>query len=328
MRYRFAVAEDLPACLRLLGKGFSASPRVHARIPELWKGLLAVNPGNLSVIEDPEQSYPENIESFAACVFVSDAFIAEFLAAPRPYVATVVYERILQDDSPVLSMSAIRDGNSGPGLNLVCLHFALRDPDLDSPRTRQVLQVANSAFFFFFAGYRINSLFQEVYGPRHAAYMERGGSRLISDFHGQFTDESTAPPPSDHPYLFGLRKDEIAPAAVNPLSHLFHSLPPRFGFSSAAQRILERAMLNQTDADIAEELGVSLDAVKKTWRAIYQRVDDVAPRMLQKAPQPDHGHRRAEKRRYLLEYLRTNLEELRPVNNGRSRRRAPPVADT
>src|ERR1700682_2879268 len=95
LRYRFAAAADLPTCQRLLGKGFRANPRVHARIPELWNSLLAVHPGNLSVIEDPERSHPDNIEAFAACAFVSDAFIAEFLAAPRPYLSAIIYERIL-----------------------------------------------------------------------------------------------------------------------------------------------------------------------------------------------------------------------------------------
>jgi DNA-binding CsgD family transcriptional regulator len=287
----------------------------------------------LSVIEDPERRHPDGIESFAACVFVSDAFIAEFLAAPHPYFSAIIYERVLRGDSPILSLSAVRDGNSGPGLNLVCLHFCLRDPDLDHPRTRQALQVFNVAFFFFFAGYRINSLYQEVYGSQHAAYLKGGGLRLIADFRSHLVDKGTKPAQASQPYVFGLRKEEIAPAAVHPLSHLFHSLPPRFGFTGAAQRILERAMLNQTEGEIAEDLGVSPDAVKKTWRAIYQRVDDVAPHMLGKATRPVHeGQRSGEKRRHLLEYLRTHLEELRPANHGRSARperhslaRAPPV---
>lgn len=111
-----------------------------------------------------------------------------------------------------------------------------------------------------------------------------------------------------------MRKEEVVPAAVNPLSHLFHSLPPRFGLTGAAQRVLQRALLSQTDSEIAADLGISQDAVKKTWRLIYQRVDDVAPHLFRTVHPTAHLHRSAERRRYLLDYLRTHLEELRPVN--------------
>ena len=89
-------------------------------------------------------------------------------------------------------------------------------------------------------------------------------------------------------------------------------------------------MLNYTDAQIAVQLGVSLDAVKKSWRSIYQRIDDLAPRMFGDAAMPPHdGHRSVEKRRHLLEYLRTHLEELRPTNPQRSTRApGPPASKT
>ena len=326
MRYRFATTADLPACRGLVSPGFRTNPALDARILQLWQALLDESPASLTVIEDPEKPHPQAIEAFAACVFVSDSFLADFLAAPRPYLPAIVYERALGPDCPILPAGTIRDKNSGAGLNLICLHFGLRNPDLAHPRTRHVLQVANTAFFFFFAGYRINALIQEVYGQKHAQYLEAGGLRLISDFRTYFADDETAPAPEDHPYLFGLRKEQIEPAAVSPLSFFFHSLPPRFHFSGAAQRVLERAMLNETDAEIAAQLGVSLDAVKKSWRAIYERVDEVAPRMFGDAHmRPHDGHRTVEKRRHFLEYLRTHLEELRATNHHRLAR---PVASS
>jgi hypothetical protein len=64
---------------------------------------------------------------------------------------------------------------------------------------------------------------------------------------------------------------------------------------------------------------VSLDAVKKSWRAIYERVDTVAPRLLgARVVTGEVPHRHAERRRHLLDYLRTHLEELRPVASQRS----------
>jgi hypothetical protein len=315
MRYRFATAADLPTCRRLLDAGFHASAIVRPQIVRLWQGMLESGSGRLSVIEDPERRHPEAIEAFGACVFVSDSFVAEFSAAPRPYLSAIIYERMLRGQSPLLSVAQQRGANSGMGLNLVCLHFALRDPVLGHPRTREVLQVANTAFFFFVGGYRIKCLMQEVYGDEHAAYMDGGGLRLRTDFADHFAQHGDRPAARDHPRLFGLRRDEILPVAVNPLSYLFHPLAPRFGFTTSAQRVLEQALLMRTDEEIAAELRVSLDAVKKTWRAIYARTDSVAPRLFGACVRGLHDHhRRAERRRYLLDYLRTHLEELRPVN--------------
>jgi DNA-binding CsgD family transcriptional regulator len=53
--------------------------------------------------------------------------------------------------------------------------------------------------------------------------------------------------------------------------------PPRFGFSRSEQRLLSCGLLGGTDNEIANELGISLDVVKKTWRNIYDRVAAVEP---------------------------------------------------
>jgi len=63
--------------------------------------------------------------------------------------------------------------------------------------------------------------------------------------------------------------------------------------------------------------------VKKRWSAIYERVADVDSELL--PPSVANGahalSRGAERRRYLLNYLRQHLEELRP-NEPPERRRA------
>jgi len=313
MRYRFATAADLHTCQDLIDPGLRMSRALRARLSQLWTQLIESGSALLSVIEDPEQAHPQGIEAFAAMVFVSDAFAEDFAAAPRPYLPALIYDGMMANRSPVLTPSQIRAANSGNGLNLVCLHFALRNRALDHPRTRNTLQVANTAFFFFVGGYRIHTLMQEVYGAEHAQYMMGGGLRLRSDFVDEFSDDTDRPVANEHPYLFGLDREEIAPVAVNPLSYLFHPLPPRFGFTRTAQRVLEQALLVQTDQEIASHLGVSVDAVKKTWRGIYERVENVAPKLLaSRVASSESHHRSAERRRHLLDYLRTHLEELRP----------------
>jgi len=99
---------------------------------------------------------------------------------------------------------------------------------------------------------------------------------------------------------------------VNPPAQLFFAPAPRIGFSTTERRVLERALLNQSDEAIARGLSTTEDAVKKTWRNIHERVDRNASYLLPERHRASAGARGQEKRRHLLEYLRVHLEELRP----------------
>src|SRR5712691_7486581 len=59
--------------------------------------------------------------------------------------------------------------------------------------------------------------------------------------------------------------------------------PPQFGFRPSEQRLLLAASGGRTDEDITETLEISLSAVKKTWRSIYERVTAQSPGLI-----PDH----------------------------------------
>jgi hypothetical protein len=177
---------------------------------------------------------------------------------------------------------------------------------------QQLMVAVNAAFFFFYGGYRLRSAMQVVYGERAAQYMQAGGFQVVTSFAHAHGNGHKTPPIDERPYLMLMRKEEVQPSAVNPLSLLFYPVPPRIRFTPAEQRLLELALLNQSDAEISRDLGVSLDTVKKTWRRIYQRALKVLPNVLG-SDEGDAGPARgAEKRRHLLDYLRIHLEELRP----------------
>ncbi|HET7133713.1 MAG TPA: hypothetical protein VFJ95_15775, partial [Gammaproteobacteria bacterium] len=294
MRYRFAGATDLLQCVSLLPAALNVSARVRSGLHGLWASLIAINPANVIVFEDADR-----IEGCAIGAHVSDAFVAEHLAAPEPYLSGVVYERMLAGRSPVLSAAELRAANSSGGVNLVVLHFGLVDHDLAAERTRAVLRSASQAFYFFNTGYRYNLLLNEVYGRQAADYMLGGGFRLLREFEGNARGE--------RPFLFGLRKEWIAQGAINQMGFLFDPSAPTFGFTPAEQRVLLRAMLTESDPQIAANLGVSLDSVKKTWRRVFDRAAEASPHLFGSAEaagaRPAHV-RGSEKRRHLLDYLR------------------------
>ncbi len=114
--------------------------------------------------------------------------------------------------------------HGGSGLNVVVLHFGLRNHDLADSRTIQALQTGSAAFYFFHAGLRIKAFLNEVYGTQAARYMENGGFRMAHDFQRDHPERFAGVPPEEFPYLFILRKEWMQPGAIDPLSHVFHAL--------------------------------------------------------------------------------------------------------
>lgn len=312
MRYRAATLSDLSTFRSLLHPAFRVSDRVRARIEELWADLLVRDSIVFAVVEDPARRHPDSIRGFGATVFVSDSFAREFQARPSPYLSAIVYEEMVSGRSPVLSPREIARGHAGDGLDLVVLHFGLRNHDMSDERTQRTLMCASDAFYFFHAGYRIRSLMQEVYGSEQAEYMEAGGFRLMEDF-GDHPDVSSGPADERRPRLFGLDRRSIRPGAVNTLSFLFHPRRPVLNLSGAVQRVLVRAMLHESDGQIAKALGISADAVKKTWRRAFDQVSRLSPGILGEPHEVWSDRRGAEKRHHLISYLRLHLEEVRPV---------------
>ena len=306
MRFRLVEPRDYPTCQSLLNPAMRLSRRVTDQLPALWSTLG--RHGTCSVVEDPTKPHPDCIEGFGASAFVADGFVDGFLEARRSYLDAALYESIVDGSSPVLSEEQIRDANAGDGLTLVVFNFGLRDHDLSNPVTGRVLQMGGTAFYSLHAGYRLKTIVSEVFGNQAVQYMQAGGFQL------QDTGvEPVAEADVTTPRLFALRREWVRPAFINPLSSLFYPSTPRIGFSRTEQRVLMHALLNRSDAEIAEELGLSLDAIKKTWRRVYERVSRLVPYVIDGDRRSDDGSRSIEKRRHVLEYLRAHLEELRPT---------------
>jgi len=73
------------------------------------------------------------------------------------------------------------------------------------------------------------------------------------------------------------------------------------------QQFLELALLDLSDREIQEWLGLSDETLKKRWHSTYARVRQSDPDLL------PEGLPGADQRRVLLGYLRQHPEELRPI---------------
>jgi hypothetical protein len=312
-RFRMGTDADLAPCARLVHDAFPTS----RRLPEIWARIRRGYATTFGVVEDLELGFPESIEGFGLSVFLSDAFADELAREPRPYVSARLYERLEAGEPLLLTREELARANTRGGLNVLSLHPGLKLYDFSHPRAVEALRVFSAGFLFFHAGYRLKSVAGEVFGSEAAAYMSGGGFRRVPYVPMDLDARMQALPEPQAPGFYVLRRDWGSGAgAINPLTQLFDPPAPRIGFAPSEQRLLERALLGEGDLVIAASFGVSVNAVKRTWRSIFERTARKAPFILPREEEEQSwspSGRGQEKRRPLLDYLRNHMEELRPT---------------
>jgi len=306
MHFRSLRKADLDACAALV-----AGPSLAS----LWRDLLQEERINGGVVVEPAS---DRVLAFGLTAFVDDTFLANYLAAAKPDLAACLYEAVRSRRSTLLEPSDVRRANDAGALNFVILHFHLL-PDLDPSAAQGVVAAAEAGFRLAHGGYRVRRVLQEARGAHEAAMLTGAGLRVKSDYSDYFAARCmAAPPAAERPVLMGLDADDPGTGTLRTAaSALFHRDEPRFYFSPSEQRVLARAVLDESDEEIAGELGLSIAAVKKVWRRAYERVTDKAPDMLVMGEDGAGSTRGKEKRRNLIRYLRYHLYELRPAVRAR-----------
>ena len=128
---------------------------------------------------------------------------------------------------------------------------------------------------------------------------------------------------ASQPHIVGVTRElelERRPWGASWVGTLFDYDLPRFDFTQTEQRLLLSAISGDfTDQQLAETLGLSVPAVKKTWLSIYDRVAERDMELIGDHLRARTGawKRGKEKRRRLLAYLRRHAEELRPISRPR-----------
>ncbi len=305
LNFRPAKPADFPACCGVLAE-FERSyydGEVLRALPEVWAELAAREALSISVFEDEDLPPKRRLLGLGTGIFVDDAFCAQVLADPKPYLANRVYRSCLDGRSPVLGYKAIRQANSIGGVNLLPLDFALAACDLFGLETFPLLAVVWEAFQFNFYGYRLNWIVQEVFGEDWRDFLLAAGLKVYSDYGDA--------QPKPRPFLMGTSREDFRKRAGSRYTFFFTAPAPRFYFSHAQQKLLLLALRDIGDQEAARELGVSAHTVKELWKSILLRVEDVSPDLFC-CDAIYLGRRGPEKRRHLLDYLAHHLEELRP----------------
>jgi DNA-binding CsgD family transcriptional regulator len=220
--------------------------------------------------------------------------------------------RVARGASALLTNKQVREADSNGGLNVVVWEGTVA-------RAAQTMREVRNAMLAGFleqhrgflikellghgtsvvgleATFRMGNLFLSSIDGSYIAHMEKTHQELLSTLH-----------------FIGMNRELACSRLGTWIGSLFDYHAPRFGFRPSEQRLLLAALQGGTDEDLADEQGISLSAVKKTWRSIYERVAARDAGLIPAPEQDEVAERGKEKKQRLLVYLREHPEELRPA---------------
>lgn len=314
LRWRPTRAADLPQCLALLPPFLGLDddkPGLHA----LWQRLLDHPAITTTVMEDLALPVHERVLGWGCSVVLPQAEAAALGLGddpPRPPAPLVarLYRRWLAGE-PLPTPRALGEANARGALHLLNLHYTQRPADLADPVGLAVLAVAHDAFRFAVGGWQLAAMHLEgcaldrpmftAAGFPACAYAEAGPWDTL--------------PEALRPLHFGItRRAALQMLPGTSVRQAFDHYPPRFRLSPSQRQLLWLALFDDSDDALGGRMGVSVHALKKLWRGIYERIEDVTPGFFgdEAGSADEDGKRGPEKRRQVLAYVRQRPEELRP----------------
>jgi hypothetical protein len=312
---------DVDHCVELIAAHPVIGPRYGAAINDLrtaWLRLLSCQAKNATVFEKVERSRSK-LCFVGVTVFVTDDFVRELKTAPLFWFGPELAKRIAQGRAVILSDKELAEANARDGLNLLVWEGCFQ---LESGGDPEVPRHVMDVFVDEHKGYRLKELISsQLESPERLAWTLQSGCFLWDAENGRYADAPMGEISriASTPHIVGITRDlelQRRPWGASWVGTLFDYEPPRFAFTRPEQRLLLSALSGDvTDQELAENLALSVAAIKKEWLSIYDRVAGCDANVIGDNAQPDATSKRGkEKRRRLLAYLRRHPEELRPAS--------------
>lgn len=307
---------DGKACARLMRKVTPLDDKLDRNLAKVLDRLLEEERLIGGLIEDYDAKGERTVVAATLSAFVSPDFRMAYLGKPWPCLTNWLLLRCLNGQTDLfLDRAQQAQGNLSGGLDLVMLDYIQTPMDFTSPEGRRIMTVFFPFFLSIHRGYNLHSMVVEA-GAAYEQMALSAGFRLHTalDLEHEPPAEPVPVGASAKRAVYFFERDMVADTPPStPVSAVFTYLPPRFRFTAGEQRMLVRAIDGLTDEEIAGTLDVSRDAVKQTWRSIYDHVTQVMPDLVDRGQMMGgEGGRGQEKRRRIVAYVRDNAQELRP----------------
>jgi DNA-binding CsgD family transcriptional regulator len=316
IRCRLMRPKDVCPCAEIIAQHPTIASRYGSTLADLapvWLGLLGREAFRAYVYEDL-QDCPPRLVGIGCSVVISDDFLREAKTPPFFWIGPELTRRICRGQSPLLSDKQVREANSHGGLNITIWEGAHHLRDM---HRIDVLNCYFSNLIDVHRGFHLKEIVSQGSTDEILAGYTRAGYLFISKKDGTYSENMEKPSQElvREPHLIGLTRELAFSRLGTWASTLFVYDQPRFGFSPGEQRLLMTALLGGTDEDLANDLGISLSAVKKAWLSIYERVSIFDPKLAPSPAPVEEGivERGKMKKQRLLAYLHDHPEELRPA---------------
>lgn len=291
---------DLACCLEMQSACLGDAIVGREAALRVWASLVKHHSFLATVIESARPIGGSRIVGCGMGVFVRAAFADREIQAPRHGLNSRIIAGVASGESPISSREAIGIGNAHQGLDFVNLYGTWCDAVTMPDDLANVQMLLGKGFAEQTAGYRFNRILKEVVGVDRIAMARATGTyRLLAEY-----------PETDSALAIVTRESALAaPYSVAASIYRYH--PPMLRLRPAEQELLAAGLNGETDVELSMELGLSVEAIKKRWLSIFDRVRLYGPEILSSAGADSEG-RGPQKRHRIVAYVRSHPQELRP----------------
>jgi hypothetical protein len=316
LHYRQMRPNDVGRCVEIVAANPILSARYGNAISQLGKTWLRLlgSDGFTAVVFEESQGRTVRLLGAGVSVFVSDGFLCELKTPPFFWVGPEIIQRTFRRESPVLSDQQVREANTRGGLNLLGWHGAT---SVEDGKRIEVLNLIFGSFIELHRGFLVKELIGQADSPEMVHAIANSGGCFFDPKFCRFVDSLPSSPEDivSRPHVMGSTREMAFAKPWLSGTSIFSYQPPVFTFRRSEQRLLAAALQGGTDEDLADELGISLSFVRRTWLSVYERIAAHRPGFFREGMNDDGKSRRGkEKKHRLLAYLGDHPEELRPLS--------------
>jgi hypothetical protein len=303
---------DLSECLKLHPAKNGAETVGHCRALEAWQRLFVMSHASRSAVVERHSKGTTEIAGFGFATFVKKSFAAAEVQNPRPGLNARIIESIVNGKSVIATYEEVREANTRDGLEQVILETSWKNGPLNPAEVDEVRVLLSRAYQELHAGYRFSRILSEMVDELDLWHVRDHPLLKVVDRFEVFRLANPDTTWNPERALIAVTVESIHADPHSVAAELFrHRVHPQLAFTRGEQELLEVALEGMDDASAAKSLFVSLPAIKRRWRNIFERVAAVRPDL---CPSDGDGTRGIQKRQRVLTYVRKHPEELRPFD--------------
>jgi hypothetical protein len=300
MYWRPIYEPDLSKCLDIQPECLGDQIVGRSTALRVWKSLLEHTAFLANVIESERAIGGHKIVACGMGVFVTKTFADREIENPRPGLNSRIIAGVASGESVLLSRTQIGSGNARDGVDFVNMYGTWREGIMTADQLAEAQALLGTSFVEHFAGYRFSRVLKEAIGHSRIAMARATGTyRIVAEFQ----QAGSA--------LAVVTRESALAAPYSVAATMYRYQPPVLRLRPAEQKLLAAALTGKTDAELSAELALSIEAIKKRWMSVFDRIDQFKPEILSRSGEDSEG-RGPQKRHRVVAYIRTHPEELRP----------------